>query len=251
MGIALSSASAARSLEAAEHLKPLSPGNKSRDVLDALAGMIDAAGLTIGDRLPPEVEIAARLGISRAKVREALNAWQNMGLVTRNKRAGTRLAAEISSNAIQIPLTVKVEAESLLRTLAVRRPLELEGVKLAATHVTKAQSRTIIARVSDMMDIYDAGGDWREADAHFHRAVLEATGNPLFGQIIQQIQQGFHEIYEAPFGQPHMGAATIPLHPDLAEAVVAGQASRAMDLIQTILDMVEAEVRGVIGAGHG
>ena len=63
-------------------------------------------------------------------MREALIAWQNMGIVTRNKKAGTILAAEVSSNAIQIPLTLKLEAESLLRTHAVRRPLEIEAVKI-------------------------------------------------------------------------------------------------------------------------
>ncbi|NVO58080.1 GntR family transcriptional regulator, partial [Rhodobacteraceae bacterium B1Z28] len=55
--------------------------------------MIDAEGLKVGDRLPPEVEIARRLGIGRAKAREALTSWQSMGIVVRNKKAGTRLAA--------------------------------------------------------------------------------------------------------------------------------------------------------------
>ncbi|WP_275392747.1 GntR family transcriptional regulator [Aliiroseovarius sp. Z3] len=48
--------------------------------------MIEAEGLKVGDRLPPEVEIARRLGIGRAKVREALTSWQNMGIVVRNKK---------------------------------------------------------------------------------------------------------------------------------------------------------------------
>ncbi|NVO58619.1 GntR family transcriptional regulator, partial [Rhodobacteraceae bacterium B1Z28] len=55
--------------------------------------MIEAEGLRIGDRLPPEVAIARQLGIGRAKVREALTSWQSMGIVVRNKKAGTRLAA--------------------------------------------------------------------------------------------------------------------------------------------------------------
>ncbi|MEM9512495.1 MAG: GntR family transcriptional regulator, partial [Cyanobacteria bacterium P01_E01_bin.48] len=127
-----------RSEDAGNSLKELPSGSTSRDVLDALSAMIDAEGLKIGDRLPPEVEIARRLGIGRAKVREALTSWQNMGIVVRNKKAGTRLAAEVSINAIHLPLTLKLEAESLLRTHAVRRPLEIEAARLAALNCTEA-----------------------------------------------------------------------------------------------------------------
>ncbi|CAN0604801.1 unnamed protein product, partial [Ectocarpus sp. 12 AP-2014] len=110
-------------------LDVLPRGSTSRDVLEALSRMIEQEQLRIGDRLPPEIEIARQLGIGRAKVREAMTAWQNMGIITRNKKAGTRLAAEVISNAIHLPVTLKLEAESLLRTHAVRRPLELETVR--------------------------------------------------------------------------------------------------------------------------
>lgn len=232
-------------------LEPLSAGNSHRDVLDALCRMIDSAGLTVGDLLPPEVEIARRMGISRAKVREALTAWQNMGIVTRNRRAGTRLAAEVSSNAIHIPLTVKLEAESLLRTHSVRRPLEVEAVRLAATHLTEPNRRIILARVRELMAVFEAGEDWRQADNRFHVAIHEASGNPLFGQIIHQIQQGFNEIYDAPFGQPHLGQRTIPLHLPMAEAIATGKANKAMALMLEIMDLVEDEVRDVMATDNG
>ncbi|MEC8575615.1 MAG: hypothetical protein VXZ09_18475, partial [Pseudomonadota bacterium] len=44
-------------------LKVLPSGSTGRDVLNALSKMIEAEGLKVGDRLPPEVEIARRLGI--------------------------------------------------------------------------------------------------------------------------------------------------------------------------------------------
>ncbi len=228
-------------------LEALPSGSTSRDVLDALSHMIEANGLTVGDRLPPEIEIARRLGIGRAKVREALTAWQNMGLVVRNKKAGTRLAAEMSSNAIHLPLTLKLEAESLLRTHAVRRPLEIESARLASRNRTDRDCRIIAARVAELMASFEAGEDWRPADHRFHGAIQEASGNPLFNQLIQQIQAAFNEIYEAPFGQPHLGENTIPLHPELAEAIVAGDEGGATRVMSRIMDMVEAEIRKVIG----
>jgi DNA-binding FadR family transcriptional regulator len=215
-------------------------------VLDALLNMIEMAGLQIGDRLPPEVEIAQRLGIGRAKVREALTAWQRMGIVTRNKEAGTVLAAEVSSNAIQLPLTLKLEAESLLRTHSVRRPLEIEAVRLATRNATGQQRKIILARSAELLAAFEAGEDWRPADSRLHAAIHDASGNPLFKQLIQQIQQGFNEIYEAPFGKPHLGQATIPLHGPLAEAIAMHDEEVATHFMKTIMEMVEVEVRSIM-----
>ncbi|MGI9494183.1 MAG: FadR/GntR family transcriptional regulator [Geminicoccaceae bacterium] len=231
---------------AADQIQPLKAGSSGRDVLNALSRMVERAGLGIGDRLPPEIELAERLGIGRAKVREALIAWQNMGIVTRNKKAGTILAAEVSTNAIQIPLTLKLEAESLLRTHAVRRPLEIEVVRLAARNVHEMQGRLIMARMAELMAVYEAGEDWREADHRFHDAIHEASGNPLFNQLIHQILKTFHEIYDAPFGEPQLGRETIPMHKDLAEAVVAGDEETAAGIMAAILDRLEDDVRAVM-----
>lgn len=208
--------------------------------------MIERAGLGIGDRLPPEVEIARKLNVGRSKVREALIAWQNMGIVTRNKKAGTRLAATVSSNDLHLPVTIKLEAESLLRTHAVRRPLEIESVRTAARNVTEQQGRVILARVTELLSVYEAGEDWRAADDRFHAAIHETSGNPLFEQLIRQIQDGFNSIYKAPFGQPQLGQSTIPLHLPLAQAIVAGDANLAAEIMETIMSMVEAEVRQVM-----
>lgn len=237
---------------AADQIQALATGSSGRDVLDALLLMIERAGLGIGDRLPPEVELAERLGIGRAKVREALVAWQNMGIVTRNKKAGTILAAEVSRKAVQIPLTLNVEAESLLRTHAVRRPLEIEAVRLAARHGNERQHRVIVARMTELIAVYEAGEDWRDADNRFHDAIHEAAGNPLFNQLIRQIQRTFSEIYEAPFGEPELGRATIPMHRGLAEAIADEDEDTAATIMAEIMDRLEDDVRAVVtDAGRG
>jgi DNA-binding FadR family transcriptional regulator len=235
-----------RMRHAANQIRPLKAGSSGRDVLNALSCMVERAGLGIGDRLPPEIELAERLGIGRAKVREALIAWQNMGIVTRNKKAGTVLAVEVSRKAVQIPLTINVEAESLLRTHAVRRPLEIEAVRLAACHVSDTQGRLIMARTAELIAVYEAGEDWREADSRFHDAIHEASGNPLFNQLIRQIQKTFHEIYDAPFGEPELGHATIPMHRDLAEAIVKGNEETAAGVMAAIMDQLEEGVRAAV-----
>lgn len=216
-----------------------------RDVPHALIKLIEDEGLQVGDRLPPELELVHRLGFGRSTIRETLKTWESMGVVSRNKGAGTRLIAEMSRNTLRVALTIKHEAESLIRMQQVRRPLEIEAVRLATRLATPDQRRVINARAAELIAVFEAGEDWRPADHRFHKAVHEATGNLLFEQIIDQILKCFHDIYETPFGKPHLGQDTIPLHKPLAAAIIAGDEEEAAELTARIINMVCTETQKI------
>jgi len=48
---------------------------------------------TVGTALPTEIELSAQYGVSRSTVRSALQMVQNLGLISRRKRAGIRIEA--------------------------------------------------------------------------------------------------------------------------------------------------------------
>lgn len=58
-------------------------------VRDQLADRIASGEIAAGSRLPPEPQLAADLGVSRATLREALRSLEEDGLVTRTRGAGT------------------------------------------------------------------------------------------------------------------------------------------------------------------
>ncbi len=232
--------------EAMKRRIPQSGGDRGREVLNALVEIIEAAGLKAGDRLPPEKELAQSLGVGRSSIREALMAWQRMGIVVRNKGAGTRLVAKVSSQSVQLPLTVQLEAEGLARTLTVRRPLEFEATRLAIQNGTEKDMRIISARCEELMAIFEAGENWHEADARFHAAIHDASGNPLFGQLIQQLHSAFHDAYQAPFDKPQMADRSIPLHRDLADAVKTRDWEAAKRTLQEIFAILEVEVANTL-----
>jgi GntR family transcriptional regulator len=61
----------------------------SFSVRDELAGRISSGAIPPGSRLPPEPQLAAELGVSRATLREALRSLEEDGFVTRRRGAGT------------------------------------------------------------------------------------------------------------------------------------------------------------------
>ena len=58
--------------------------------------ILDAIGdgtLAVGDRLPPEAELAAQHGVARETVRRSLHHLQQLGMIDRRPRAGTTVIA--------------------------------------------------------------------------------------------------------------------------------------------------------------
>jgi GntR family transcriptional regulator len=72
------------------------------DVRDTLSQHIADGRWPLGERVPPEIELAASLGVSRATLREALRALHLEGLITRTRGAGTRVARRprLSNNLV-------------------------------------------------------------------------------------------------------------------------------------------------------
>lgn len=232
--------------DAASFLRPIINQTRNTAVLDALASMIEQAGLVVGDLIPSETTLAERLGVSRSTIREALRGWESLGIVRRRKGAGTYLVAEVNSHTFNVPFNLQLEGVALLRTTQVRRALEVAVVRQAALHATDEQRSQIRARYDELMHTLDTGQPWRDADAAFHLTIYEASGNPLFGQLIRELHGAFHRIYRVPFGQDDIGMASFALHGELCEKIVAGDPDGAVRTIEAIIDLVEEDVRQTI-----
>ena len=77
-------------------------------VVEAVENQILGGVLRVGDPLPPERELASRLQVSRAGVREAIRVLESQGVVRSNvgagREAGTFIAA-MPSAAMQPPIS--------------------------------------------------------------------------------------------------------------------------------------------------
>jgi GntR family transcriptional regulator, transcriptional repressor for pyruvate dehydrogenase complex len=231
---------------ALSYLEPLENRTRNVAVLDALADMVERAGLKIGDRLPPEISLAASLGVGRSTIREALNRWEGLGIIRRRRGDGTYLAAKVQTSRGLVPTMVRLEGEALLRLIEIRRTLENDVVRKATLNAT-AKQRAEIARLCDILLIeVNAGRPWRKADHAFHGAIYDASGNPMYGQILTNLDHALERGDMSPFNRDAFGLESFPMHRDLADAIVAEDAELAVAAINRILDSVEDEVRGII-----
>jgi DNA-binding FadR family transcriptional regulator len=233
--------------DALDYLERIDTTTRGVAVLDALAEMIERAGLGVGDRLPPEVTLAARLGVGRSTIREALNRWEGLGIIKRRRGAGTYLTARVRASRGLVPTMVRLEGEALLRLIEVRRSLENDVVRKATINANPRQRAEISRLCNVLLADVDARRPWRPADHAFHGAIYDASGNPMFGQILSRLDHALERSAESPFGRDEFGIASFPPHRTLADAIVAKDVPAALAAINHILDVVEGEIKEIIG----
>lgn len=234
---------------ALSYLEPLESRTRGVAVLDALADMVERSGLKIGDRLPPEVSLAATLGVGRSTIREALNRWEGLGIIRRRRGDGTYLSARVQTSRGLVPTMVRLEGEALLRLMEIRRTLENDVVRKATLNATSAQ-RQQISEFCDLLLIeVNSGRPWRKADHAFHGAIYDASGNPMYGQLLMNLDHALERGGASPFTADAFGLDSFPIHRDLADAILATDAPAAVAAINRILDIVEREVQAIIDGG--
>ena len=225
-------------------MRRVEPIRLSESVLVELADYVQTSRLSVGDRLPPEREIALRLGVSRPLVREALGTWAALGIVEKRNGRGTFLRSAIGRDTRHLIVAVQPERQTLLQTLEIRRCLEPEAAALAANRATPAQIANLEHLLQAVEDAYERVGDAPAEDWAFHQAVYEATGNPLFGQLIVGFYEVFHRFWENPLGRPDFARRGLVHHHTLVERIRTHDPGGARAATLDILQVLEEELDG-------
>ena len=126
-----------------------------------------------GDRLV-EAELAAKLGVSRTPVREALGELAAIGVIRLMPNRG----------AVVRPFG----PEQILEFYHVRRLLEVEATRLAAERVDRDALRRVREQTQELMSRPNRGKGWAEAalalDQQFHELISRGSGSERLAEEI-------------------------------------------------------------------
>lgn len=211
-------------------------------VLDRIEDQIASGRLHVGDRLPAERELATVLGVSRVAVREAIRVLQAMGLISQGtgsgKDAGTILTAapgEALTRLIRLHVLVaSVDSDDLVRA---RITLERESAALAATNATAEDHLRLAESLAAMEDPETTIEDFNDADTAFHVTIARASGNTLVAELTTALRNAMRTTLLSRLQTEEDFALVAHRlsgeHRAIYEALVAGNAALAADLVST------------------
>ena len=139
-------------------------------------------GLEIGDRLPPERELATRLGVSRATVSQALVAMEVVGMVSVRHGDGVILVEPEGST--KVTRALRRHARQLPEIIEARDALETKLAALAAERRTEVDLTAIDEALAFMEREVADGGRGVEGDERFHAAVTAAGHSRLLAKLM-------------------------------------------------------------------
>lgn len=154
-----------------------------------LKDFIEAEGLEPGDRLPPERDLALKLGLPRTALRRMLSSLEKEGRLIRHVGRGTFIAGSgVGSSALRRPASSDGET---LRTypaevFEARLIIEPKIAALAALRATRQEVEEMqksIARGSASESL----GEFEKWDAVFHRIIVQAARNGLLASLYEGI----------------------------------------------------------------
>lgn len=162
----------------------LVPETASDSAVRFLRAMIFSGELGPGDKLPPERDLGARLGISRMTLRLALKALESTGYIvtTRGSHGGSRVT-DASSLARCWNEWMRQHADELDDIFEYRMTVETRLASLAAERRTEEDLRLMERAVASERRPQDWTSLFR-TDIDIHRSIARAARSPRLEQAM-------------------------------------------------------------------
>jgi GntR family transcriptional repressor for pyruvate dehydrogenase complex len=213
-------------------LHAIEPQRLYRQIADQLRALIARGEVPLGQRLPPERDLAAQLGVSRPSVREALIALEVEGVVEVRPGSGIyAIARDASARSRGVD-----NAFGPFEVIRARQLVEGELAALAAGRHGKALVPALRETLTMMEDDAARGEVPLRGDRLFHLRIAEAAGN---GPLLRTVTELFDERNSPLFAQ--LGAhfenlkswkRAIAEHRAVVSAIAASDASAARIAMQ-------------------
>jgi DNA-binding FadR family transcriptional regulator len=230
-------------------LRPVRQGNAFEETVERLLTVIKLGIIAPGDRFPAERELAARLGISRLTLREALAELQKAGYVSsrRGRLGGTFVTyTPPAPGRDEVRRLAREDGEQLADALTFRLAVETGAAGILAQSLDGEPARSALAaRLADVTAASPA--DYRRLDTLFHLAIAELTGSSLLSSACADARMRLNDLLNAiPVLKLNIthGAAQ---HAAIVDAILAGEPERARIAVAEHLAGTGALLRGFLG----
>lgn len=193
-------------------------------VIAGLTELIEHEGLQVGDRLPSEPRLAARLGVARSTVREAIRALAHTGRLEARRGSGTYVSRPPDTG-----IEARLADARVPEVFEVRRALEVLIARTAPLRRSDEHVAQLRAALQDCRRHADSGDvpAFIAADSRFHQVTAEATGNSVLVELYGVLRRSLEPALAVVAGVVELHRA-VDRHEVLLDAIVDADAAAAV-----------------------
>lgn len=226
--------------------KPFRHVKIADQVADELQDWFRSGELTPGMRLPPERELAARFGVSRTSLRDALRRLELLGYLDARQGDGTYVRIP-DGEAMSQPFRTLVNSlpTNAVDLLEFRTLLEPEVAALAAARLTPGGRDALLASLARQKALPDHSPRLGREDALFHDTLAQVAGNTVVLRVLETLRDLLHDVRTISLPAAGLGR-TVDEHEQIIEAVLAQDRNGARRAMRSHLEDVTRTYRQAV-----
>ena len=213
----------------------------SQYVVDSIGREIQTGKLRTGDKLPGELELAERLGVSRSSVREGLSILAAYGVLEIRHGQGTFVCDGFVESLAKVLPFVPIK-ENLEPMLATRRILETGAIRLIYNKISDETCDELEQLSLKISPDYSLDAII-SADRDFHRVLMETTHNPLLLRIYEMINTILDYLMDSLMSNPEVREKARESHLQIVKALREKDEMKSVLAMEEHLSNVEAFAR--------
>ena len=192
---------------------------------DQLISAIETGGLCPGDRLL-ETELAAKFGVSRTPVREAIRRLESDGIVEHKPRVGAVVRS--------------LGQQEIVELYEMRIVLEATAATMAAQHASVAELDTLDQLNTDMAAASGNAFAVAALNRRFHNCIMNAARNRFLAQSYNALSHALVVLGKTTLASTDRVEQVCAQHHAIIQALRAGDGTAAA---QAMRDHMQASLR--------
>jgi GntR family transcriptional repressor for pyruvate dehydrogenase complex len=220
----------------------------AKQIADKVRGDILEGRLNPNQKLPNEEVMAARYGVSRPTVREALKRLAAQNLIRSKRGPGggnfvneatiEQLAPIVTSAAMMLATLGDIPVEDVF---AARRELESLCLRLATERGDIELPNRLNVELAIQQEETLSDEEFCASDIRFHRLIVDACGNMIIRLTLYTVVEALMPITNVIVARTRQRMEVIKRHTALLDAIRRGDSDEACEVLMDLVAYREGE----------
>lgn len=163
-------------------------------VQESIRAYINDNGLEAGAPLPPEGDLATRLGVSRNSVREGIKALESVGVLESRRGIGVFVKAFSFEPLLEnLAYGLGNVLKQIEEVIIIRRTLEMGLIEKTLELIGPDDIRDLRRTLDEMKVFAERGESFPDQDRRFHQLLFRCQDNEVLLRLIEVFWLAFYK----------------------------------------------------------